>query len=1123
MRASRRPGFTVAGAVFAPLLLLWTPADSAAQRGAAKVPSRRQEANPGGAAVRSDLWWLLDSPQVHKELKATEEQVSRLKELVGLIREQFQPPPGGDGRGASARRGDPQASRGPGQQVRELQERLLGVLQPAQLERLRQLELQQQLKQSAPMALTQPDVSGPLALDERQRQELARLADALQRQRGEISGKLRGLSRDELGRKMADLRTSMEQRAAESNQKAMQLLSAQQKEKLKQVLGEPLEVDRFGARRPAAAMKRPSSPGPSPVSKPAESPARPRDAAARSPSALGVGFLIGEKTKDLVGLLTGDKDFLEMVPGPDKVRHIRALAPPAKAMCVVGSLEALRRAVELLQKNGIDPSRVYLAYNPEPRAPGAHQWTPREEVDDFLGSLKKAREALKDYPAELIMGPGMVQMGNREHLYPELAKWCDIWMIQSQKLQIDLETNEKLSPAEYRRRVQQVVDKLREGNPKIRVFVQIIPLSRRVREPFTAEEVANDLMAIDDLVEAAKIYGGDTELIREVIQRLRAPREAPRPARAESPQRPAEPSRVQGPGKREAAAPRGKAGPAEEKTAGPRPTETVHIDSGDGARLATDIYLPPDYGPEKYPQGVPVIMNRTPYGKDRVNEAVARWRAFALRNGYAFVNQDMRGHYGSAQQGVPAPAANDGYQSIEWLAKQPWCSGKIGMMGFSHLGAAQYEAAVTRPPHLACAIPAQAPGNYYTDALFPPRFRKADMETILRGPFTARTAALLNTRIRRRDEPRIGQFQTPMLHSAGWYDFYKEGAVEMFRALQEQGGPGARGQQKLLIGPWGHGVLQEEQLGQPLLLPGGLAYPPNAKLDWENDVWLPWFDHWLKGRVRGATNAPAVRYYLMGDVDDARAPGNRWIEADSFPPPSAATKYFLRGQGLLSPEASTAADESLEYRYDPRDPAPWVGRFHASLPVKGPFDQREAERRADVLVFTTPALTEALPIVGAVRARLWAASDRKDTDFTVRLTDVYPDGRSMFFLDGIVKGRYRNTYLKEEPLEPGRVYEFEIDLGYIALVLAPRHRLRVAVSSSCFDRWDINPNTGEPYGDHAVSRALAAERLRAEPARGEPQHSATLVATNRVYLDKGRPSHVELPVVSLKELVGKGD
>jgi len=535
------------------------------------------------------------------------------------------------------------------------------------------------------------------------------------------------------------------------------------------------------------------------------------------------------------------------------------------------------------------------------------------------------------------------------------------------------------------------------------------------------------------------------------------------------------------------------------------------VEMRDGARLATDVYLP-GQAAGKTADRFPVVLVRTPYNKDSDHRATKRWRDCMLRNGYAFVIQDMRGFYGSCEAGRSGPGRYDGYDTIEWIARQPWSSGKVGMMGYSHLGAAQYEAAVTGPPHLACAIPAQAPGNYYTDALYPPRFRKADWETILRGPITSRTETLLRTRIRRRDASRIGDFNVPMMHSAGWYDFFKEGAIEMFRAVEEHGGPAARGKQKLIIGPWGHGVDQEEGPDRPLELAGGLAYPKSAKLDWEKDVWIPWFDRWLKDKPTAVMDRPAVKYYLMGDADDPRAPGNEWLEADTFPPDSQAVRYYLHADRTLRTEPLALENGSLGFQYDPKNPVPTVGRVHARLPVRGPHDQREVEDRPDVLAFTTPVLSSPLRIVGAVQARLWASSDRKDTDFTVKLTDVYPDGRSMIFLDGIVKGRFRNTYLKEEFLQPGQVVEFEIDLGYIAIVLAPGHRLRVAVSSSNFDRWDINPNTGEPYGEHAVTQSLLAERLRVETFREKPQYTATLVATNTVFMDKNRPSCVTLPI-----------
>ncbi len=517
------------------------------------------------------------------------------------------------------------------------------------------------------------------------------------------------------------------------------------------------------------------------------------------------------------------------------------------------------------------------------------------------------------------------------------------------------------------------------------------------------------------------------------------------------------------------------------------------------------------YTPETHPDGVPVIFVCTPYDKSR-DQAIGGWRSCFLKNGYVFAVQDMRGFHASASAGRGAPRRYDGYDTIEWLAGQPWCNGKVGMLGYSHLGSAQYETAVTAPPHFTCAIPAQAPGNYYTDSRYPPSFRKADLETILRGAFTARTRQLINRRIRNRDDNHIPLFNLPMLHSAGWFDFYKEGAIEMFLACQEHGGDGARGNQKLLIGPWGHGIVQEQDLGRPLALPGGLAYPANSKPEWEKEVWMPWFDHWLKGKETGVMERPTVRYYLMGAVGEPQAPGNVWVETDTFPPESRPLAYFLHSDRTLQTSPPAADLATLDYTYDPQNPVPTVGRVHARLPVKGSFDQREVEGRQDVLIFTTPPLDEPLHIVGQVRVKLWASSDQVDTDFTAKLTDVYPDGRSMLFLDSIVKGRYRNTYLKEELLVPGQVYEFDIDLGYIAIVLAPGHCLRLAISSSNFDRFDINPNTGEPYGDHLVTRRLLAERLRAEPGPGEPEYSATKVAKNTVHMDQARPSRVVLPV-----------
>ncbi len=793
---------------------------------------------------------------------------------------------------------------------------------------------------------------------------------------------------------------------------------------------------------------------------------------ARAERTLGVGFLWLRGAEEVLPKLTHDCDFVDQILGRGRIPLFEQIRPPVRFGCICLSLAAVEETVGLLRESDIGPERVYITYNPERRGR-----EPNPELEDFLGSIRRARELVKGYDAPLLVGPGLSFMNEHEDLYPGAAALSDVWMLQSQRLHLTADTREPVPVEQYRQGVQRIVGLLRKGNPDIKVFVQIIAGAPEGRLVLTDEQVAEYAAAIGDLVDAVRLYGVWPERVAQIIGLLeRAPAAQPAlPARAAPPPR----------------------------------ERTVMIDMRDGARLATDLYMPDGYSPDEHPDGVPVVLIRTPYNKEK---PVDIWSSCVLGNGYALAIQDMRGYYGSAEAGR-GPSSQDGYDTIEWLAAQPWCNGKVGMIGFSHLGAAQYEAAVTAPPHLACTIPAQAPGNYYTDSYYQTVFRKADAETLWRGAVTSRTAMLLRTRIRRQQTSRIEQFRTPMLHSAGWYDFYKEGAVEMFRACQRDGGPGARGNQKLLIGPWGHGVLQEQDPGQPLKLPGGLAYPPNAKLDWEGEVWLPWYDYWLKGEPTGVMDEPAVRYYLMGDVDDPDAPGNEWVEADDFPPPSVPVPYYIHPDRTLGTAPPAARDEAISYKYDPADPVPTVGRSNIRIPVKGPYDQREVEGRPDVLVFTTPVLDAPLEIVGQVRAKLWASSDRKDTDFTAKLTDVYPDGRSMIFLDGIVKARYRNTYLEEELLEPARAYEFDVDLGYIAIVLAPGHRLRLAISSSNFDRFDINPNTGEPYGDHATTRALLAERFGAPPPPGEPEYSRTLVATNTIYMDGDHPSHVVLPVM----------
>jgi putative CocE/NonD family hydrolase len=229
----------------------------------------------------------------------------------------------------------------------------------------------------------------------------------------------------------------------------------------------------------------------------------------------------------------------------------------------------------------------------------------------------------------------------------------------------------------------------------------------------------------------------------------------------------------------------------------------------------------------------------------------------------------------------------------------------------------------------------------------------------------------------------------------------------------------------------------------------------------------------------------------MGDIGEPGAPGNLWRQAATWPPPSTATPAYLASDGTLSFQRPAAGAAPRSFTYDPSNPVPTRGGQNLTIPA-GPMDQRPVENRPDVLLFTSPALDKPVEITGRVRAKLWVSSDAPDTDFTVKLTDVYPDGRSMLLLDGIRRMRFRNGFEKPELMKPGSVYPITVDLWSTSMIINKGHRIRIAVSSSNYPRFDANPNNGQP--------SWAGGPVR--------------VAHNTVYLDASRPSQVILPVVS---------
>jgi putative CocE/NonD family hydrolase len=304
---------------------------------------------------------------------------------------------------------------------------------------------------------------------------------------------------------------------------------------------------------------------------------------------------------------------------------------------------------------------------------------------------------------------------------------------------------------------------------------------------------------------------------------------------------------------------------------------------------------------------------------------------------------------------------------------------------------------------------------------------------------------------------------------------------------QYQGGPGAQGKSKLIMGPWTHGGAGRVQQGE-------LIYPENCVDTFSNTLFWDMANEYTMNQPGNYDEWPSVYYYVMGDVTDINASGNEWREADDWPPAHTDTNWYIHENGVLSTDYPSNYD-SIGYTYDPTDPVPSVGGQNLNLP-SGPYDQTSVENRDDVLIFTSDVLTEPYEATGAIKAKLFVSSDCPDTDFTVKLTDVYPDGRSMLITDGILRMRNREGADHWEFMEPGEIYEVEIDLWSTSYIWNTGHRIRIAISSSNYPRFLANPNTIDSMA----------------------QNTTYNIAENTIYLDSDNPSCIILPQITKQEL-----
>jgi putative CocE/NonD family hydrolase len=555
----------------------------------------------------------------------------------------------------------------------------------------------------------------------------------------------------------------------------------------------------------------------------------------------------------------------------------------------------------------------------------------------------------------------------------------------------------------------------------------------------------------------------------------------------------------------------------------------VKVTMRDGVILRADIYKPKQGGP------FPVLLERTPYNKDGGSDFGYR----AASAGYIAIIQDVRGRYTSEGEWYPfLHESQDGYDSVEWAAALPQSSGKVGMWGGSYVGATQMLAAISHPPHLAGICPVVTASNYhrnwtYQGGAFEQWFNESwtsglAQDTLSRriqrdtnaakgawklpltayplfnesGSLTVNSSQALAPYFldwlahpdfddywrRWSIEDHYAEVNVPALHTAAWYDIFQDGSLRNYQGLKEKAATeAARRGQRLLVIVGGHAG-SGRQIGD-------VDFGASAADYNETNVTLQWYDYLFKGRRNSFAQKP-VRIFVMGV--------NEWRDEEDWPLQSArSTKYFLhsetgansvRGDGTLSPVAPRAGEHSDAYVYDPADPVPTIGGplcCDAAHLSGGPKDQRPAEARQDVLVYSTEAFTSDVEVTGPIALEVYAKSSATDTDFTAKLVDVWPNGFAQNLTEGIARARYRNAQERQELMNPGELYRFAVEMWSTSNVFRRGHRMRLEVSSSNFPRFDRNMNTG-------IDAASA-------------NHWVT--ATNTIFHDADHASALVIPVV----------
>ena len=554
---------------------------------------------------------------------------------------------------------------------------------------------------------------------------------------------------------------------------------------------------------------------------------------------------------------------------------------------------------------------------------------------------------------------------------------------------------------------------------------------------------------------------------------------------------------------------------------GVRVDHGVVIPMADGVRLRASLYLPRDTsGP------LPTILVRLPYHRLRYGEGYNSGLFFA-RHGYAVLVQDLRGTGDSEGELLPwRDAAQDGAATLDWIARQPWSTGKVGTFGCSALGETQLVLSKLNHPAHAAMMPSGAGGavgsaagrfgyfgvfeggvfqlasgfGWFVDhgarspvaADAPPFVRSAVLQTLpvsslVKGVRAAPNGFndFLSTPL---GDPRWEDWgflsdsdssNVPALVTNTWGDQTVGDTLALAESWRQRGGGAS---QKVVIGPGDH--CHRDDAAAPLTQWGDLKI---ANAAWPREEWsLRWFDHWLRGTSDAFDDIRPYNYFMLIE--------NRWYGADQWPPAeSRVVRWYLgssghansrRGDGTLSTERGRGGD-SDSFKYDPSNPVPSRGGPLCCTgnpdDRSGPVDQTDVEARDDVLVYTSAPVASDLRIAGPMRAHLTVSSDALDTDLVVRLVHVWPDGRATGIQEGALRMRYRESFTRPSLLVPGELYAVDVDMRSIAYMVPRGHRLRLHVTSSSFPRLERNLNTGEPNNADGTRIAIAHNRIHHGP------------------------------------------